>query len=268
MNQVVSRVVLAAAVAATLSTSAGAQEREEPLETDRPDITEVSTVVGPGRFQIETSLLGEYFNRRRVDERSFFTPTLFRYGLDNRWELRLETDGYSHSRLSTPGGVHRTSGYSPLAPGFKHHIQDPREGSCRPSLGVVLHLNVPSGSSVFASDTLTGDVKLLADWDLAPKWSLGVNAGLGTDEDGEETFVFGLATAAVARELTDRLRTYVELALTTPEAGSGGRTGLIFDGGFAYLLNPDTQLDLAFGTGLTGRSTPDFFWTAGFSKRF
>src|SRR3712207_9157169 len=52
-------------------------------------------------------------------------------------------------------------------------LQDPREGSKRPYLGAILHLNVPSGSSEFSTDKLTGDMKLAADWALAPRWSLG-----------------------------------------------------------------------------------------------
>jgi hypothetical protein len=248
--------------------SVRAEPFENPIETDRPDITETSTVVGRNRFQIETSVLQEFREQGRFDERGLFTPTLLRYGIHDRWELRLETDGYSRLRVSGPGrGVARTAGYGVLAPGVKYHFQDPREGSCRPSLGAIFHLNVPSGSSVFRTDRVTGDIKLAADWDLAPKWSLGMNAGLVLGED-DETFVSGLVTAALARDLTDRLRTFVELVVAHPEVSDRGRTGLIFDGGFAYLIEENTQVDLALGTGLTGRTTPDFFWTVGFSKRF
>jgi hypothetical protein len=243
---------------------------ENPIETDRPDITETSTVVGKGRFQIETAVLGEYLDQGGIDERGFFTPTLLRWGFNDRWEMRLETDGFSHARLDPRRGrSFSTSGYSPLAPGLKYHFQDPREGSNRPSLGAIFHLNVPSGSGAFRAEKLTGDLKIAADWDLAPKWALGVNAGLLLDEDDAgEAFWSGLLTAAVARDLTDRLRTFIELAVQQPESSRGGRGGLILDGGFAYLLDADTQLDLALGTGLTGRTTPDFFWTVGFSKRF
>ena len=256
-------------VVALLGAPAAALPADEPLATDRPDIPETSTVVGNRRFQIETGVLREYASRGRRDRRSLLTPTLLRFGFHDRWEARLETDGFSRDRTFSPAsGVSRTAGYGALAPGLKYHIQDPREGSCRPSLGTIFHLNVPSGSGDFRARKLTGDVKLAADWELSEKWSLGMNAGVAVDEDDTgEAYTSGLLTASLARSLTSKLRTYAELAFQTVEA-SGGRPGLIFDGGFAYLLNNDTQLDLGIGTGLAGRTTPDVFWTIGFSRRF
>jgi hypothetical protein len=105
------------------------------------------------------------------------------------------------------------------------------------------------------------------DFDLAPKWGLGVNLGGGIDEDDRNAFGFGLATAALSRDLTDRLRAFVELVLNGPEVQAGGHS-LIFDGGLVYLLDNNNQLDVAFGTGLSGSTAADFFWTFGFSKRF
>jgi len=246
-----------------------ADDAVEPLVTDRPDITEASQVVGRRRFQIETGVLREHRSGRRSSERSMFTPTLLRMGLDSRWEARLETNGYSRSRAFSPGdGVTRSSGYSALAPGAKYRIRDAGEGLLEPSLGAIFHLNVPSGSGGFQAEKLTGDLKLAADWELAPKWSLGVNAGLFLDEDDRgEAFSGALLTGSLGREITDRLRGFVELAYQGPESGHGG-TGLIFDGGFAFLVNPDVQLDLALGTGLSGAATPDLFWTLGLSMRF
>lgn len=260
-----------AALAATLltQTPSFADDAVEPLVTDRPDITEASQVVGRKRFQIETGILREHRSGHGSSERSMFTPTLLRMGIDSRWEARLETDGYSRSRAFSPGeGVTRSSGYSALAPGVKFHIRDEGEGLLEPSLGAIFHLNVPSGSGGFQAEKLTGDLKLAADWELAPKWSLGVNAGFFVDEDDRgEAFSGGLLTASLNRELTERFRGFVELAFQGPESSHGGR-GLIFDGGFAYLVNPDVQLDMALGTGLSGASTPDVFWTLGLSMRF
>jgi hypothetical protein len=262
---------LLAALATALLTQCPVQADEavEPLVTDRPDITEASQVVGPRRFQIETGILREHRSGRRSDERSMFTPTLFRLGFDSRWEARLETDGYSRSRAFSPGeGVTRSSGYSALAPGVKYHIRDAGKGLMEPSMGAIFHLNVPSGSGGFQAEKITGDLKLAVDWELAPKWSLGVNAGFFIDEDDRgEAFSGGLLTASLNRALTERFRSFVELAFQGPESSHGGR-GLIFDGGFAYLVNPDVQLDMALGTGLSGASTPDFFWTLGLSTRF
>lgn len=259
-----------AVAAMCMGAAAHAAEAEavEPISTDRPDISESSNVVGRGRFQIETGVQRAYQRGGGRDENQMTTPTLLRWGLDNRWEARLETDGYTRLRSSGPGGLQRTAGLSPLAPGVKYHIQDPREGSSRPSLGAIFHLSVPSGSSSFRANHLAGDLKLAADFELGHDWSLGTNFGILVDRDEQgETFAAGLATASLSHPLTERLRAYAEFALS----GSATRPltdSVILDGGFTYLLNPDTQLDLAVGTDLSGRSSPDLFWTVGLSRRF
>lgn len=239
-----------------------------PIETDRPDISESSSVVGPGRFQLETGVQLDYQRGGRGDEKRFTTPTLLRWGIDRRWEARLETGGYSRLRRSGTGALLQTSGLSALSPGVKYHVQDPRAGSTRPSLGVLLHVAVPSGSSDFRARHAAGDLKLAADFDLGPNWSLGTNAGLLVDRDENgSTFVAGLATASLSRSLSERLRIFTELALGGSRAHPLGDSAIL-DGGFTYLLNPDTQLDLALGGDISPRSTPDLYWTVGVSRRF
>lgn len=246
---------------------ARAQEKE-PIETDRPDISEASTVVGRGRFQIETGIQRDYQREGGRRVRTLTTPTLLRLGLDNRWEARLETDGYTHLRSSGAGGAFQSAGLSAVAPGFKYHLQDPLPGSPRPSLGVLFHLVVPGGSTVFRTNQAAGDLKLAADFDLGNEWALGTNVGIVVDRDERSSpFLAALATASLSRSLTDRLRAYSELAL------GGARVrpiseSVIFDGGFTYLLNLDTQLDVALGTDLSRRAAPDLFWTVGLSRRF
>ncbi|MFN3652907.1 MAG: transporter [Armatimonadota bacterium] len=260
---------LAAALLALTAAPAAAQKNiPETIETDRPDITEASSVVGKGVFQTESGFYQEYFNRRRIDERNLFRPTLLRWGFDPRWEARLETDAFSRSRLSTPRGVRRTTGYSPIELGFKHALQSSREGSLRPELAVLAHVGLPIGSSDFSQDHVTGTVKALMGWDLGERWSLGSNAGLFLEEDDSgSTFVSTLLTGSLGYSITDRLSTFVELAHQLHERAGGGDL-LILDGGFTYLLSDDTQLDLAVGTGLSGRTAADFFWTVGFSRRW
>ncbi len=251
-----------------LGGSASAEE-VEPINTDRPDISEASVVVGRGVFQLETGVLSQYRKQGRGNERAWITPTLLRFGLDRRWEARLETDGFTWQRTSAPGqGIRRTSGYSPLAPGFKYHIQDPKEGSSRPSLGAIVHVNVPTGSSDFRSERVTGDAKLAADFDLGGRWGLGTNLGAGFDEDDNgKVHAFGLATASLGYQVTPRLRVFGELAFQGGEEARGGGA-LLFDTGVTYLVNTDTQLDVAVARGISGRTTPDYYWTVGFSRRF
>ena len=257
-----------AALCTLSSLPAGAAGEEGPIDTDRPDITEASTVINPGRFQIESGVLWEYRHQRNSRERSLFTPTLLRYGLCPRAELRLETDGFSHTSLSAGGTTRRTSGYSSLAPGVKFRLLEPPEGSSRPTVSAIVHVDLPSGSSDFRSQRVLGSAKLAADWDLAPGWALGANLGTQLEEDDRgSVFASGILTASLVREFNEQLRTFLELTFQGPESAHGGRA-VVLDGGFAYRLTPDMQLDLGVGTGLSGRTPASFFGTLGVSTRF
>ena len=130
-----------------------------------------------------------------------------------------------------------------------------------------MHVAVPSGASAFRQHHFAGDLKLAADFEFGA-WSLGTNVGFLIDRDDDgDTFAAGLATASLSRGLSERLRAFTEVAL-------GGwvrrplTESMILDGGFTYLLNPDTQLDLALGTDFSQRSAPDLYWTVGLSRRF
>lgn len=235
--------------------------------TDRPDLTESTAVVGKNRFQIETSFLYER-STEGLDEEGYFTPTLLRYGLTDDLEIRLETDLFSHSSAETLLGDQNTSGYSPLSFGLKYFLFDVDQSFFASDTSVLVNVGTPTGSSTFASDDVTGEIKLLLDWELTDTWGVGANAGVVYDvDDSGDGFIAGTATLALGHDWTDRFGSFWEVAYQGP-ASSRDEHELIFDTGITYLLNPDAQIDLAIGTGLAGDTGPDVFVTAGLSLRF
>lgn len=257
---------LLACVAALCISGVARADEPEPIDTDRPDITNSPKVVGPGVFQVETGVAWERVRQGGRSDRGLYTPVTLRLGLSEHWEARLETSGYSHVHSATPGSVERTGGYSPLEIGAKYQFQDPPKGSHRPTLGAMAQVRVPSGSGQFETDRVTGSVRLLADWEVTSKWSVDANLGGGIGED-DATFGYPLATVSANYEATKRLTTFAEFAYQGAELNLGGK-GLLFDGGFLYRVGQDTQVDLGLGTGLTEIRTPDLFWTVGLSHRF
>ena len=144
----------------------------------------------------------------------------------------------------------------------------PKSGIGNLSLGAILRLFPPSGSSDFGTHHLNGDLRLTADWGLAPNWALNPNVGVAVyEDDAGKLFTAGLAAVTLTYGPNNRIQPFADLGLQSPEQ-TAGRTALIFDGGGTYLLNPDTQLDLSLGTGIAGRTPPRLFWTAGVSRRF
>src|SRR5690242_4237338 len=100
----------------------------DTIQPDRPGIADGSLVIGPRRFQIELGLQQEFRSSHHQDDQRLFVPTLLRFGVDNRWEARIETNSLTYDRASASGaGAHRTIGYSPVSVGAKYHFQDAKE---------------------------------------------------------------------------------------------------------------------------------------------
>jgi hypothetical protein len=239
-------------------------DEREPLVTDRPDIAESSVTVGSGVVQIET---GYAFERGRDGSGAHLTPTLLRVGTGPDTELRLEGDGLTQQTIPVllddgSEANQRDRGLSDVSLGFKANLV---EGD--PSVGVLVTLDLPTGSQPFRAQTVTPAAKLLADFELGGDWSLGFNAGaiLPEDEDGSR-FAQGLFAASVGYPLSDSLRGFVELSGVGPDA-PGGDFLMAVDGGFTYLINPDVQLDVSAIKGISA-SGLDWGVGGGLSVRF
>ena len=160
-----------------IAASAFAQS-DDLINADRPGIADGSQTIGRGKFQIETGL-------ERDDSdglRALFTPTLLRYGVTDKFELRVEGNGWERD---TFGGA-STTGWNPFSIGAKYHFHD------TPSLGIIARVFPKSGSGDFRSDAVTGDLRLAADMDLNEHWSINPNVGVAFEDDG------GRFTAALA----------------------------------------------------------------------
>lgn len=256
------------AIATTLlATTALFAQSDDVISADRPGLADSSTVVGKGTAQVEVGVERDRTSDAGVEETSVITPLLLRYGLTPNIELRVESDGFqsTHSRIN--GDTERDHGVSPLAAGFKWNFPPPAN-THRPSIGIIGGLSFPSGSGNAKSDHWSEDLRLVADIELNERWSLNPNVGIAhdVDDDGHD-FTAALAALTVAYQVSGSVQTFVDFGLQAPES-KGGNTSLQFDGGFAWIIGRDTQLDFSFGPGVSGHTTPDFFWSAGISRRF
>jgi hypothetical protein len=253
------------AVLASPMIGAPALAEEDFINADRPGLAEGSVAVGPGTFQIETGVQKEYREVDDVDEQSTLIPTLLRLGVWTGMELRVETDLYTRGRIAEPGeNVVRPDGFAPVSVGFKYNFL---EGDAT-SFGAIARVFPPSGTNDYRSHHVTGDLRLVADWDFAPDWSLNPNIGVSVDEsDDGGTFTSAIAAATLSYGLTDQLEIFVDTALQSPES-ENGKTGVAFDGGVVILLGHDIQFDVSAGTRVIGDSPADPFIATGVSVRF
>jgi hypothetical protein len=258
---------LSAGLLLTLSPGALAQE-DDYINPDRPGIADGSKVVGDGRFQIETGIQRELRNNDGLNERRLFLPTLLRYGVNEKWEIRVESNVYTWKRESDPlTGTRRSRGTSPVSLGAKYQFQDSKN-SMQPSFGAIFRIFPASGSQEFGTKHTTGDIRLAADWDFAPDWSLNPNLGLAIYEDEQnQKFTARLFALTLNYNPTKTLNFFVDTGVQSPEKKDGS-SSVIYDAGIAYLVNRDIQLDLSVGTGPVGTTPPHPFYSLGISKRF
>lgn len=240
----------------------------EPINADRPGIADGSKVVGPGRLQLEAGVQKELRRAAGVTDQRTMAPLLMRAGIEQDWEVRLETNSYVFQSSRDGFGPRiRDEGRTPVALGAKYQVTDPKDRTA-PSVGVIARLVPPSGSGSFRSRRTSGDLRLAADWDFAQKWSLNPNVGVGLVEDDEGRTIFARTFAStLSYNPTASLSLFVDGGLQSPER-RGGRASVIFDGGLGYLLTPDVQLDFSAGKGVRGSTSPRAFVSAGISTRF
>ena len=251
------------------ASSADAQlSADDYINADRPGIADGSTTVGLRRFEIETAIQAEFRWKGADHDRTIFIPTLLRYGVADKWELRLEGNSFTWLRQSNPvNGTAHSSGFAPTSIGVKYNFLD-ASGTERPSVGAIVRVFPPSGSGDFRNRATTGDVTLAADRNLADKWSLNPNVGIGVYEDGSSRIYHtGLFAATLNFNPSNVVNFFIDTGIQSREE-KRGRTSIIVDAGGAYIIGRDIQLDLSIGTGAAGATPAHPFLAAGFSKRF
>lgn len=255
--------LLCSAVAA----AGAAADDKDQISTDRPDFVESSIVVGKGRFQVETSIAGERNKADGIRERTITTPTLLRFGIADTLELRVETDGRTSYRADGGGlPAVREQGYSDTAVGVKWHVLD--AAGARPSIGLLFHVDLDSGSGPFRGDGKRPSLRLSTEWELPNDFSLGIMSGAVWERNAAAArYAAGVFGASLGKAWTERFRTYVELAAPHIASGANGGSTLSFDFGGAYLLADRWQVDTGLVRGLN-RNTADLGWTVGLSTKF
>jgi hypothetical protein len=239
--------------------TAATADDNDLINPDRPGIADGSTVIGR-HFQFETGFQEEQHDSGHT--KLIFMPTLFRFGVDSNWEIRVEGNGLSYADSF---GV-RSTGYQTESIGFKYHFMDSK-GTKIPSLGVIGRVFPALGSAGFQSTKTQEDIRLAADWNLNDQWELNPNVGFANYEDGNGTmFTAALFAMTLNFNPTPVLSFFIDTGMQGPEA-SHGQNSVIIDAGVAYIIGKNVQLDFSVGNGVSGQSSPRPFVGFGVSVR-
>lgn len=260
---------MAAAVPMALAASAACAEEDDGIATDRPDFVESSQVVGKGVFQLETSYAHERDKSGGFKTTLRSTPTLLRYGVSDTVEIRLESDGALRQKVTGPAGTEKDSGTADASIGLKWHLLDTDDAKGSPSLALLAHLDLDSGSSAFRGAGEVPSARVVAEWDLEGDASFGVMPGVAyqKDEASGKRYWSGILAATYSRPLIGPLRGFVEIAGQALQRKRYGGSVVTFDTGVTYAVDSDTLLDVSINLGLN-RHTPDRAIGIGFSRRF
>jgi hypothetical protein len=223
--------------------AAGPLAADEGLLTDRPDFTETTRALAPGRVQLEGGFTHSDLGPRSIRNAP---EALVRLGVLRGLELRLGVDYvWPAGRLSEGEAA---DGYA----GAK--LELPLGGAV--GLALIPALTVPD----FGEDDVDAELVLAWSRELASPWSVGGIVGHLWEDDRRRNAV--TATVSLGAAIGQRLGTFFELAAEwSREEGAG-----LVHHGYTVGLGPDLQLDLHGGLGLAGEA-PDLFIGAGFALR-
>lgn len=257
---------IAAFVAALLSSALA--HAEEAIATDRPDFVESSDVVGAGRFQVETGLASDRHTQDGITVRTFTTPTLFRYGIGETTELRLETDGFTRERArdSVAGTSTTARGWSDLSFGIKWHVLEGKDST--PGVAWLLHVDTATGSKAFRGAGLRPSLRAAIEWELPENFSLGVMPGVYVDRnDAGKRFTGAIFAATIGKEWSPRWHSFLEVAGQQLASKRNGGSVVTLDAGLAFVATPTLQFDVEVARGLSD-AAPDFQSGVGASFKF
>ena len=208
----------------------------QQIITDRPDQTESSSTIPLKSLQIEA---GALFQRGGGAQANAYPSVLWRYGVTEKFELRLLTQFETNKSLNSSL---KYNGISDLQIGTK--IQLFKKENVNTEIAFLSHLILPTAKRELTNDKVGTINKLSISHALSEKIGIGYNVGYDYFGNGSGNLTYSVA---IGVSLSDTIGFYVEPYGEFTEFESHLAS---FDTGFTYLLKNNFQLDISYGTGL------------------
>lgn len=228
-----------------------------PISTDRPSFSDGAGIQPAGRFNLETGYTFTFRDRDGAETRRHNAPELLgRIGvIDDRFELRITTSGYTWSRTADDAGSSSVvDGWSDVALGFKLKVLD--QLGWRPRLALGVQSTLGGGSDSISTQIAEPTFKLIWSHDLAQAageawkgFTLGGNLNLALPTTDGDRFAQGQGSIYLGFPIADRWSGFVEYFVIGPAAKDSDAAHYV-DLGATWLIHTRIQLDGRVGFGL------------------
>jgi len=216
-----------------------------PIQPDRPDVTNGTSIVDVGLLQIEA---GVQHARMGANQQNLGTPLSVRIGLFEWLEARVSADGFLHQSdaISSVGGLGN------VQIGAKLRLFADPGGVPVLSILPTVNLPVASASKGLGSGDPDVTLVLLTGTDLGRTSHVDINYGIGAigAGQGRPHFTQHLVSVSFSHSVTEQLSPYIEGYWFSRQDPDGGRV-LSVDAGLIQAFTARLAVDGGFTVGLT-----------------
>lgn len=252
------------------------------INTDRPDFTDVATVVGKGVTQWETG----YFYDRRDDgvvrrQLQFAPSALVRFGRSDHFEWRVKWLGYTDQNTLDRSVNAQGSqvGYQDLELGFKYIVKE--QNDWIPLQSIVTRMTVPLGSNEISANTIQPGATYIYNWQVRRWWFFRGASGFdylhtpnlvpgpapGSLIVARDSYWQGHQSFSSYMQIRRRFGMFTEWFMFYRGQTADTRPDHYHNYGFYLYATPNLQFDVRFGWRIGGRIDEDFAST-GVSWRY
>jgi len=230
----------------------GCTQPSNPIETDRPDVTNSAIVVPVGSLQNENGV-----NLSRNDGANVLdgTNSRWRLGIAPCLEVLVDIPSYT-ATFHDPGA----SGFGDVVPAVKWQVS-PVPGKF--DLSVTAGAALPTGASAIAGRGVQPYLQFPWSVDLGSGWAItGMETNFFTPADAATRYTYQ-STLVLEKEFAERAFLFIEYIGDFPANGGNSQ---LFNSGGGYRITNNQQIDFHIGFGLN-RNAPAYIFGIGYSFR-
>ncbi len=257
------------------------------INTDRPDYTDVATVVGDGVVQIET---GFSQLRKRTDAQRVVTDSapnaLFRIGHGDRFEYRVKVRGQVRTEVDDFAVGERgvAQGFGDVELGCKWVMGEQRDWL--PMQTLVLRAQVPTGEDDVSANRVEPGLSYIYNWQIRRWWffrgasgfdfanqpaytllAASVPGGAPTLQVENDRYLEWSQAFSSYMQVSKRLGMFAEWFMFKRHGSQDDHSDHIHNYGVYVYLTPNMQIDGRIGWRI-GDHLEEALYGAGFSVRF